>query len=147
MSAGRALLLPFGTIVLAAAALFAACSSNEPDVSKTVKDTTPGAPGATATATRPSISSAGFTLFHERMNPKMVAITGRFKREHRMAAKELHFDWVDFDGLLGGRGAKEPYFMPDGVHTDEHAQRLVADAMIPLIARRWGERRGSPPTR
>ncbi len=59
MTNRRELLLPFGAIALAAAVVFAACSSNEPDVSKTVKDTTPGAPGATATATRPSISSGG----------------------------------------------------------------------------------------
>ncbi len=81
------------------------------------------------------VGSAGYSRFHERMNPQMLSTTERFRREHRTAAKEFHFDWVDFDELLGGRGAKERYFMADGVHTDERAQRLVADAIIPPIAR------------
>ena len=85
------------------------------------------------------VSSAGFSLYHERMNPRMKAITARFAVEHRRAAEEHRFDWLAFDELLGGRGAKEPYFLTDGVHTDEAGQRLVADAVIPLIVRRWGD--------
>ena len=54
------LLLPLGAlaVVVAGAALAAGCGGGT-DVSQTVRDTTPGAPGPTATATRPSQSVGG----------------------------------------------------------------------------------------
>ena len=55
MRTGRRLLLPIGALVVT---LAAGCGGGT-DVSQTVRDTTPGAPGPTATATRPSQSVGG----------------------------------------------------------------------------------------
>ncbi|MEP7216540.1 MAG: hypothetical protein ABI782_09835 [Anaerolineaceae bacterium] len=60
MSAFRRLALPIGALMVGAAAFVAACGGGT-DVSQTVKDTTPGASGPTATATRPSVSVGGTT--------------------------------------------------------------------------------------
>ena len=57
MSFQRTFLLPFVAILLGGAAFVVGCGGGT-DVSKTVKDTTPGT-GATATATRPSVSVGG----------------------------------------------------------------------------------------
>ena len=85
------------------------------------------------------LGGAGYALHHERMNPRMKSVTERFDAELRSAAEDHHFDWVSHAGVMGGRGAKERFIMSDGIHTDEAGQRLVADAVIPLIVRRWGD--------
>ncbi|MEO6399145.1 MAG: hypothetical protein ABIP13_11800 [Tepidiformaceae bacterium] len=54
------MLLPLASLLVGGAALAAGCGGDT-DVSKTVKDVTPGSGGATATATRPSLSVGGTT--------------------------------------------------------------------------------------
>ncbi len=82
----------------------------------------------------------GYTRYHETMNPKMRAIHDLFEAEIGRMAEAHHFDWVFHEALLGGPDAKDQFFLPDGVHCNERSHRLVADAIIPLIARRWGGR-------
>lgn len=57
MSASRQFILPIWALMVGAAVFLTACGGGT-DVSQTIKDTTPGA-GATATATRPSVSVGG----------------------------------------------------------------------------------------
>ncbi len=84
------------------------------------------------------LGGAGYSRHHQTMNRGMAAIIARFDMELGSAAEEHHFDWVSHTGVMGGHDAKERLYLADGVHTDETAQRLAAEAMLSVIAQRWG---------
>jgi len=82
------------------------------------------------------LGGVGYDVKHQRLNPSLNAtqdqanlVFERMTREHRM-------DFLIHEQILGGRLAKERYYFADGVHTDERANRLAADAMLPLILAR-----------
>lgn len=79
----------------------------------------------------------GFSRFHERMNPGMRGATQMFAARLEEMALRHQFDWVSHEEVLGGRTLKEAFYLPDGVHTTEAAQRMLADAIRPLIERWW----------
>ena len=86
------------------------------------------------------LGGAGYTAYHERNYPRMREIVDLFAAELAAAAREHHIDWLVHEDLMGGPGVKEAFYMPDGVHTNEAAQRLVAEAMLPIIQGRWSGR-------
>jgi hypothetical protein len=67
------------------------------------------------------------------LNPGIDTLQARFQRRFREAAERHRFDWLSHEEVLGGPGAKDQYYYPDGIHTDERSHRLFAEALLPLI--------------
>jgi hypothetical protein len=82
------------------------------------------------------LGGAGYTLQHARMNPRLNELQDRSTEEFRRMAGHHHFGFLSHEALLGGRQHKEPYYHPDGVHTGEESNRIVADALAPLLLQR-----------
>jgi len=83
------------------------------------------------------LGGAGYTRQHQQMNPRLNELQDRAAEEFRRMAERHHFGFVLHEELLGGREHKEGYYQPDGVHTTEASNRLVADAILPLFLERF----------
>ena len=72
----------------------------------------------------------------QRLNPRLNDLQDEFHRLLRARAEEHHFGWVVHEEILGGRQGKLRYMQRDGVHSNEQAQVLAANAVLPLILAR-----------
>lgn len=84
------------------------------------------------------LGGAGYTLQHQRMNPRLNELQDRSTEEFRRMAERHRFGFVSHEALLGGRSRKEPYYLRDGVHTGVESNRLVADAIGEMVLERLG---------
>ena len=75
----------------------------------------------------------GYSRELQRLNPRLNELQDEMHRRLQALARELHFDWVRHEEILGGREAKLHYMQPDGVHSNEEGQRLAAEAVAPLV--------------
>ncbi len=82
------------------------------------------------------LGGLGYARELERLNPALNDLQSGFYARMRDLAEEHHFDWVTHEAILGGREAKLPFFLPDGVHSNEASHRLVAEALAPLVLAR-----------
>ena len=79
------------------------------------------------------LGGVGYVGETRRKNPNMDALQEMFQQRFHAMADSYRFEWLSLEALLGGPGAKEQYYQPDGVHTDERAHRLFAGALTPLL--------------
>lgn len=79
------------------------------------------------------LGGVGYSSEQTRLNPSWPVLQDQIQARLRAAAVGHHFEWLAHEELLGGRQAKEHYYYPDGVHTDERSQKVVADTLLPLI--------------
>lgn len=79
------------------------------------------------------LGGAGYTRQHQRLNPLLLDLQAAATREFKRLAEHHHFDWLVHEVIMGGIEAKERFYFADGVHTNEESQRLVADAVTPLV--------------
>jgi hypothetical protein len=70
------------------------------------------------------------------LNPGMVDVQMTFDSAMEAATLEARCEWLSHAQLLGGAQGRLRYFLPDGVHTGVESQRMVAEAMEPLILKR-----------
>ena len=82
------------------------------------------------------IGGAAYTDAVWRVNPGSERKQDECDAQFRAMALEHRFEWVSHQELLGGPQNKLPFYQPDGVHTDERSNRLVAEALLPLLLRR-----------
>ena len=82
------------------------------------------------------IGGAAYTQAVWRLNPGSEALQAKSNVELKSAALEHRFDWISHEELLGGPANKLPFYQDDGVHTDEESNRLVAEALLPLVLAR-----------
>ncbi|MGE3074288.1 MAG: hypothetical protein AB7N24_13645 [Dehalococcoidia bacterium] len=82
------------------------------------------------------LAGVGYTPWVEAQSPGFSGLQGRIAARLKALALEHHFDWLVHEELLGGPSGKMPYYLDDGVHTNEQSQQMVADAMLPLVAAR-----------
>ena len=68
-----------------------------------------------------------------RLNPGIDARHVALQQRFRELAESHRFDWRSHEAVLGGPGAKDPYYFPDGMHTNEDSHRLFAEALLPLV--------------
>ncbi len=81
------------------------------------------------------LGGAGYSPAVENESPGWGGLQGEITGRLKLAALEHHFDWLVHEELLGGPEDKLAYFHPDGIHTDERSQQMVAEALLPLITR------------
>ena len=79
------------------------------------------------------LGGAGFTGDIPQFNPGSEAAQRRMQVQLRELALRHRFDWLDHEELLGGPLKKLTFFHADGMHTDKHSQRCVAEAIAPLL--------------
>ena len=84
------------------------------------------------------LGGAGYTLQHQRMNPRLNELQDRSTDEFRRMAERHRFGFVSHEALLGGRERKERFYQQDGVHTGEESNRLVAEAIREMVLARLG---------
>ncbi len=82
------------------------------------------------------LSGPGYTMQHAALNPKMLELQAKATVELKRSAERHHFAWESHEALMGGVGAKDRYFLADGVHTGVEAHRVVAEAIGPLVVER-----------
>lgn len=70
------------------------------------------------------------------LNPGIEERQAELQRRFRELAEAHHFDWLSHEAVLGGLVAKEPYYLPDGMHTNADSHRLFAEALLPLLLAR-----------
>jgi lysophospholipase L1-like esterase len=75
----------------------------------------------------------GYGTELQRLNPRLNELQDRFHQLILATAAEYHFEWVIHEEILGGRQRKLRYLQRDGVHSNEAAQRLAAEAVLPLV--------------
>lgn len=80
------------------------------------------------------LGGAGFTREVGRLNPGFDSEERKIQERLRDLALSHRFAWLVHEDLLGGPAGKARFFLSDGMHTDEHSQRLVADAILPMVA-------------
>ena len=71
-----------------------------------------------------------------RLNPGIDQAQASLQKQFRELAEAHRFDWLSHEAVLGGPGAKDQYYFPDGMHTDERSHRLFAEALLPLVLAR-----------
>ncbi|MBK9546645.1 MAG: hypothetical protein IPO51_12540 [Dehalococcoidia bacterium] len=79
------------------------------------------------------LGGASYTRQLAHLNPRLYETQAEVGRTLRAAALERHFDWILHEDLLGSGETRLGFFQPDGVHTDERSQRLVAEALLPVV--------------
>ena len=82
------------------------------------------------------LGGAGYTPEVENESPGWSGLQSQIGERLRVMAVEHHFDWIVHEELLGGPQGKLPYYFPDGIHTGEQSQKIVAEALLPLITGR-----------
>ena len=70
------------------------------------------------------------------LNPGIDELQAFFQEQFRRSAEARHFDWLSQADVLGGPGAKDQYYQPDGMHTDARSHQLFAEALFPLVLAR-----------
>lgn len=75
----------------------------------------------------------GYGTELQRLNPRLNELQDRFHALILATASEYHFESVIHEEILGGRQGKLRYMQRDGVHSNEAAQRLAAEAVLPLV--------------
>lgn len=52
----------------------------------------------------------------------------------RQVALDHYFTWVDWEAVICAAGDPDEYYLPDGVHRSAAGHRVLADALLPLMA-------------
>lgn len=71
--------------------------------------------------------------YHE-LNPGLGDIVDRYKEVMRCVTLDHRFAWVDNQSALEAAGDPEQFYLADGRHRDARGHRLLAEALIPVIA-------------
>jgi hypothetical protein len=78
----------------------------------------------------------GYGPVLQRLNPRLNELQDALHQALYARVLEHRFDWLIHEDLLGGREAKVAFMQRDGVHSNEAAQQIAADAVLALIAAR-----------